>query len=108
MDNNVVFQKLFSEAEIAQYSDEEYADYEVSLKHYRDLKNSLDTAFGDGRAEGFQEGMERGIERGGQEKEQKIIIKAYHQGANIELIAAMTGLEKTQIVAILQQANILV
>ncbi|MDX8393200.1 MAG: Rpn family recombination-promoting nuclease/putative transposase, partial [Mariprofundales bacterium] len=38
-----VFAKLFSQAEIAGYSDDEYAEYEESLKYYRDLKNSIDT-----------------------------------------------------------------
>ena len=31
-------------AEIANFSIQEYQDYENSLKYYRDLKNSLDTA----------------------------------------------------------------
>lgn len=46
-----IFQKLFDQAEIAQYSDQEYAEYEESLKVYRDLKNSMDTAFQDGKSE---------------------------------------------------------
>ncbi len=44
-----IFNKLFEQAEIANYSDEEYAEYEESLKTYRDLKNSIDTAFEQGQ-----------------------------------------------------------
>lgn len=39
-----VFEKLFRQAEIAKFTPEERQDYEESVKIYRDLKNSLDTA----------------------------------------------------------------
>ena len=39
-----VFEKLFIQAEIAKFTPEERQDYEESVKIYRDLKNSLDTA----------------------------------------------------------------
>ena len=39
-----VFEKLFKQAEIARFSPEERQDYEESVKIYRDLKNSIDTA----------------------------------------------------------------
>ncbi len=47
-----VFKKLFKQAEIANYSDEEYTEYEDSLKAYRDLKNCMDTSFSEGKTEG--------------------------------------------------------
>jgi PD-(D/E)XK nuclease family transposase len=47
-----VFQKLFKTAEIAKFNREEVLQYEQSLKVYRDLKNVIDTAFDDGKAEG--------------------------------------------------------
>jgi len=46
-----IFSQLFEEASIAQLNEKEYDAYEESLKVYRDLKNSLDTAF----EEGFEE-----------------------------------------------------
>ncbi len=39
-----VFNKLFQTAEIAQFTHDEMMRYENSLKYYRDMKNSLDTA----------------------------------------------------------------
>ena len=39
-----IFERLFEVAEIARFSPEEVQAYEDSLKSYRDLKNSLDTA----------------------------------------------------------------
>ncbi|HPO61514.1 MAG TPA: hypothetical protein PK762_00345 [Candidatus Kapabacteria bacterium] len=37
--------------EIAKFTKEEYMHYEYSLKHYRDLKNLLDTSKEEGRIE---------------------------------------------------------
>ena len=39
-----IFIKLFETAEIAKFTSEESQNYEDSLKYYRDIKNSLDTA----------------------------------------------------------------
>ena len=47
-------------------------EYEDSLKAYRDIKNSIDTALEKGREEGMAKGMEKGREEGlakGMEKE---------------------------------------
>ena len=46
-----IFEKLFEIAEIARFTPEQVRSYEDSLKYYRDLKNSLDTA----REEGIME-----------------------------------------------------
>ncbi|MCI5130125.1 MAG: Rpn family recombination-promoting nuclease/putative transposase [Candidatus Electrothrix sp. EH2] len=46
-----IFRQLFEQAEIAQFSEQEYQDYENSLKYYRDLKNSIDTAFDEGKVD---------------------------------------------------------
>jgi predicted transposase/invertase (TIGR01784 family) len=50
--------------------------YEDSLKYYRDLKNSLDTAHDDGYKEGKMEGIKEGIKRG----EKRGIKKGIKQG----------------------------
>ena len=46
-----IFLKLFESAEIAKFTPEEFQHYEDSLKYYRDLKNSLDTAKAEGKTE---------------------------------------------------------
>lgn len=51
-----VFNRLFAEAEIAKFTRTELREYEDSLKAYRDIKNSLDSAEEKGRAEGRAEG----------------------------------------------------
>ena len=48
-----VFDRLFEEAEIAKFTPTELREYEDSLKAYRDIKNSLDTAKKEGRIEGI-------------------------------------------------------
>ena len=39
-------------------------EYEDSLKAYRDVKNSIDTALEKGREEGMAKGMEKGMAKG--------------------------------------------
>jgi len=51
-----IFQKFFEQAEIAQLSPEKRLSYEDSLKYYRDLHSVVDTAFTEGKAEGWLEG----------------------------------------------------
>lgn len=51
-----IFERLFETAEIAKFNTEQLNSYEDSLKYYRDLKSSLDTA--------FEDGIEKGIEKG--------------------------------------------
>jgi predicted transposase/invertase (TIGR01784 family) len=59
-----VFEKLFNIAEIARFSPVEKDAYEDSLKVYRDLKNSLDTAREEGKLEGKLEGIIEGEIKG--------------------------------------------
>ena len=39
-------------------------EYEDSLKAYRDVKNSIDTALEKGREEGMAKGLEKGMAKG--------------------------------------------
>ncbi len=72
-----IFVQLFETAEISKFSQQEYQDYENSLKYYRDMKNSLDTAKD-----------ERSIE---------IAKKGLKEGYPIEMISKMTGLSEEEI-----------
>jgi len=45
------FKKLFEQAELANYSEKEYNEYEQSLKTYRDLHNVIDSAYDEGKLE---------------------------------------------------------
>lgn len=49
-----IFEKLFETAEIAKFTPDQIRSYEDSLKHYRDLKNSLDKAEADGIVKGIE------------------------------------------------------
>ncbi len=76
-----VFERVFEVAEIANFSHEEYLSYEDSLKYYRDLKNSLDTA----------------KEEGKEEKATEIAKKMLENGISIEIISKSTGLSIAEI-----------
>jgi predicted transposase/invertase (TIGR01784 family) len=96
-----IFNKLFEQAEIANYSDDEYAEYEESLKIYRDLKNTMDTAFDEGKAEGKSEGIAvgkaEGIEEGQKKKSIEVAKAMKFKGYPIEDISEMTSLPIAEI-----------
>ncbi len=80
------------QAEIANYSELEYQAYEHSLKIYRDLKNSMDTAFSDGKIEGKAEGeLKAKLETATNLKQ---------MGMTSEVIAQATGLSLEEIEAL--------
>jgi len=80
-----IFLQLFETAEISKFSQQEYQDYENSLKYYRDIKNSLDTAKEEGKIEGK---IERNIE---------IAKNGLKEGLSLELIMKLTGLTEKEI-----------
>jgi predicted transposase/invertase (TIGR01784 family) len=76
-----IFLQLFETAEISKFSQQEYQDYEDSLKYYRDINNSLNTA----REEGVQKGkieMAKGMK---------------NENIPIEMISKISGLSKEEI-----------
>ncbi|QAR30353.1 Rpn family recombination-promoting nuclease/putative transposase [Ornithobacterium rhinotracheale] len=84
-----IFEKVFEVAEIAKFTPNQVHSYEDSLKYYRDLKNSLDTA----KEEGFEEGKEEG------RKEEKLKIAKNLLESNVskEVVMKTTGLTQEQI-----------
>ena len=96
-----VFTKLFKEAEIAKFTPTELKEYEDSLKAYRDVKNSIDTALEKGREEGREKGREEGREEGRAEgREQRnieIAKKMLAAGMDMDTIINMTDLSKSEI-----------
>ena len=80
-----VFTKLFEEAEIAKFTPMELKEYEDSLKAYRDVKNSIDTA------------LEKGREEGKNLKAIQIAKKMLAAGMDIDTIINMTDLSKSEI-----------
>lgn len=126
-----IFTKLFNAAAIARFSPNELREYEDSLKAYRDIKNSLDTAKEEGRAEGREEGRAEGREEGraeGREEGRKegraegreegraegreegraegiamVAKMMYAKGIDVDVIASMTGMTIDKIKALCRQ-----
>ena len=63
-----IFERIFTAAEIAKLTPEEYRAYIDNLNSYRDLKNCLDYAEAKGKAEGRAEGEAKGRAEGEQER----------------------------------------
>ncbi len=87
-----IFDRLFQVAEIAKFTPVELKEYEDSLKTYRDLKNSLDTAEEKGRVEGRVEGEKR--------KAIAIARNLKSMGMSISDISKATGLQEEGIKAL--------
>lgn len=94
-----VFEKLFETAEIARFTPEQIRSYEDSLKYYRDLKNSLDTA----KDEGRQEGREVGRQEGRQETKIEIATRAFGKGLSIDDVIDLTDLSREQLTQMLKK-----
>ena len=87
-----IFTKLFAVAEIAKFNRDQLMQYEGSLKYYRDMKNSFDTARDEGWQQGHDKGFEQGIEQGieqGKLATAKIMLA---EGFDIKTIVKITGL----------------
>ena len=96
-----IFDKLFKEAEIAKFTKKELREYEDSLKAYRDIKNSLDTAlqqgFEKGHEKGKEEGLAEGLAEGRDKRSIEIAREMLAEGESIEKIMRYTGLTEAQI-----------
>lgn len=88
-----IFEKLFETAEIAKFTPDQVRSYEDSLKYYRDLKNSLDTARDEGITEGRIEGRIEGMKEGKLE----VARQALKKGLPIKDISELTGLSEKEI-----------
>ena len=80
-----VFDRLFEEAEIAKFTQQEMREYETSKMAYRDIKNSVDTA----KREGIAEGMEK--------RSLEIARKLLAKGIDEATVKEITGLSAEQI-----------
>ncbi|MGH9847850.1 MAG: PD-(D/E)XK nuclease family transposase [Blastocatellia bacterium] len=83
-----VFSKLLEAAEIGKFNREELAEYENSLKHYRDMKNVIDTAAIEGEAKGE---LKKAIE---------VARNLLQENLPPSLIAKATGLSEEEIAAL--------
>ena len=72
--------------DVGNFSREELADYENSLKHYRDMKNVLDTAVDDGR----------------RKKAVEVARQCLADGLPIEQVMRYSGLSEAEIEALRQ------
>jgi predicted transposase/invertase (TIGR01784 family) len=88
-----VFKKAFEVAEIANYTREEFRNYQDSVKYYRDLKNVVDTAIKEGTAQGKAQGKAEGKA----EKTLEIALKMKRLNVEIEIIITATGLSREEI-----------
>jgi predicted transposase/invertase (TIGR01784 family) len=88
-----IFTKAFEKAELAKFVKADLDAYEMNLKNYRDYKNTIDTAFDEGKLEGRLEGKLEGK----LEREQEIAKSAKKMGLSVDAISKLTGLSTDEI-----------
>jgi len=91
-----IFQRVFDLAEIARFDPDEARIYEESLKHYRDMNNTIASA----ERRGEDRGHIKGREEGREEKKREIALNMKADGMTVELIAKYTGLTAEEIAAL--------
>lgn len=93
-----VFDKLFHQAELAQFTPEQDLAYERSMKVYLDTYNQLRGAHILGVAEGKEQGLAEGERRAKLETARKLL----EMGIDRETVCKATGLSETTIIEIIQ------
>lgn len=83
-----VFTQAFEKAELAKFGQSEIESYEMNLKIYRDYKNTIDTAFDEGKIEGKME------------EKLDVATKMKAKGLSTNDIAELTGLSVNEINAL--------
>jgi len=93
------FSFFFPECKSQKLSGQE-VDFDLKkIKYYRDLKNSLDTAFEEGRLEGVMKGkMEGKIE---------VIKNGLQSGLDLGVLSKLTGLTEEEIRKIIDEGQVL-
>jgi predicted transposase/invertase (TIGR01784 family) len=123
--NETIFHRTFAIAQLSQFDAAERQVYEDSVKYYRDLKHSFDTAHQEGLSEGLELGRQEGLALGRQagleagrqeglhagrlegwqdglaEGQRHALVKIVHnlnaQSLSIETIAQMTDLTTVEV-----------
>ena len=81
-------------------TEEQLKEYEDSLKAYRDVKNSIDTALEKGREEGMAKGMAKGMEK----EKQSTARRLLSMGLSEEQVSTATELPLEVIQKLSEQA----
>lgn len=84
--------------------EEQLKGYEDSLKAYRDVKNSIDTALEKGREEGMAEGMAKGMEKGMEKEKLSTALRLLSMGLSEEQVSTATELPLEEIQKLREQA----
>jgi len=88
------FKKLFGEEA---NTPEQLAQYEESLKIYRDLKGVVDTSYEEGKAEGKIEGKKEGKKEGIKETAKRMLLNDF----SVEQVITATGLTEKEVKALM-------
>jgi len=93
----VVFEKLFRQAEIAMFSEKEFTDYEESLHNLWDITNAMNDAESKGFGKGKEQGLQQGRAEGALSEKLETAKRMKAKGFEIQIIADLTQLSVNEI-----------
>ena len=98
--HEVVFVNALDKANIDNFNTPQLDAYEASLKHFRDIKNVVDTAFDEGTQKGKKEGFKEGFGEGILNEKLEIAKAMKQEGIPQNTIVKITGLTLLEIDAL--------
>ena len=92
-----VFEKGFEIAELSHLQPKQYESYQKSLLEYWEVKNVMDTSYGEGFVDGEAKGEIKGEIKGKREGKMEVAIVLKQQGLETAIIMNATGLSREEI-----------
>jgi predicted transposase/invertase (TIGR01784 family) len=83
------------------FTREELTSNEDGKNFYGDIKNSMDTAFEEGKVEGKEEGKEEGLKEGKKTMIVEIIQNGVSNNMSLEILTQLTGLTEKEVLDII-------
>lgn len=84
--------RLLEKANVANLTEEEYAQYEASMKALEDEVDMEQYGYSNGYSRGVEDGMEKGMEQGREEERKKLISNLRSSGFTNEQIAELLSI----------------
>jgi predicted transposase/invertase (TIGR01784 family) len=81
------------------FNKEEHQVYETRIRVLADVESKIASA--------KEEGREEGRETGKQDNQRKTVLRSYHKGIEIQMIAEIVGIDEKQVAVILQEEGLM-
>lgn len=92
--------RLLEKANVANLTEEEYAQYEASMKALEDEVDMEQYGYSNGYSRGVEDGMEKGIQQGTTQESLRYAKEMKEERVDIEIIMKISHLTREEILAL--------